>query len=128
MFFPFLYVFVYCILIWLWILLCYCIMVWIFTDWLYEILNPRLEDMLITAIYLWYLPGTFLVVLQVRVGYRFYSLHTHTLHAYFMSGILKPRIWKSIELEGFSDTGMDVLPTLVFMRISARVYSLIVYS
>ena len=57
-----------------------------------EILNPRVEDMFITAISVisaWDFSGYFA---GGGLGIEFYSLHTHTLHAYFMSGILKPRI------------------------------------
>jgi len=94
-----------------------------------EILNPRIDDMLY-LLYLSYLPGTFLVVLQVRgcvhTGFTPFT-HTHSA-CIFLEWDPKTPDLKSIELKGFSDTGMDVLSTLVFMRISARVCSLIVCS
>jgi len=96
----FLIVFVYCILIGLWILICYY-MIWILTNWLNEILNPRIEDMLMTAISVisaWDFSGCFAG--EGLGAYRFYSLHTYTFHAYFLSGILKPRIWKKHRIRG----------------------------
>ena len=72
----FLIVFVYCILIGLWILICYY-MIW--TDWLKEILNPRVEYMLMIAISVisaWKFSGCFAG--EGLGAYRFYSLHTHT--------------------------------------------------
>jgi len=90
-----------------------------------EILNHRVEDMF----YLLYLPGTFLVVLQVGGWVQvLLPSHTHSSCIFLEWDPKTPDLKKSIELEGFSDTGMDVLPTLVFMRIPARVCSLIVCS
>jgi len=53
--------------------------------------------MLIDILELLYLPGKFLVVLQVGFGYASFSLHTHIVH--IMSGALYPSLC-NLELEG----------------------------
>ena len=90
------------------------------------ILNLRLEDML----YLLYLSYNYLGFFWMFCmwGFRYkFSPFTHTFHACIMSETVKPRVWKILKIEGFSDIEWDVLPTSVFMRIPIRVCSLYLF-